>query len=176
MFPDNRHKMTVAHCTKELVKLKRIHRLHDYFSYRERIFFPVYRHTKQASRRRDMIFRRFFCKIFQRSKRTFTGLDLIKYEERLSRNDLFAEIFLQKTDQTVRLQITIEKLSDNRHPFKIDIYEILIIISSEILKRICLPYLPCAIQDQRHTVPFHVLPFQKFCSNISFHGDTFSHI
>ena len=52
---------------------------------------------------------------------------------------------------------------------------ILIIIPSEVLKCICLSHLSCSIQDQRHTVLFHILPFQEFCGNISFHGDIFSH-
>lgn len=121
------------------------------------------------SRACHMVFRRFFCKIFQGCQGTFAGLDLVEDQQSLPGDDFFRKVFLKKMQNTLRREISAKKFSDNRHSLKIHIDGISKIVSAKMSERICFSDQAGAIEQEREPVFSCFFPFDKFSGNHSFH-------
>ena len=104
-------KILFSHCKQEFLQIHRVHRVSIHFSDRERIFLSVHRYTKEASGRNNMIFRSFFLEILQRGQRSFTKLNLIKNNERISPGNRLAADMGQDWNQISRTDAFCEGIS-----------------------------------------------------------------
>ena len=175
-FPDHFSHRLLADCPQKFFKIQRIQSQPVYLTDRKRKALPLQCHTKQTSRRNNVVFRSVFTKIFQGGKRPLTCLNFIKNNQGISRKYRCSGFDRQFPDQASDIEIPLKNRLDFRRVLHIEIDRIFILLLPEGQRRIGFSNLSGSVQQKRHASGI-LLPGPEPVHQFSFHKSVYhSHL
>ena len=150
-----------------LLEVQGVEEHHIHLSHRKRSLLAELP-PQQASRTGHRVFGRILAEVLERSQSTLAELNLVENEQRAPWDYGKTRKSLERRDQPLRVERSLEQLGRARTLGEINVDEVIEAPSTEALKRIGFPNLPCAEEQQGLALRRH-LPLLQAGIDYSFH-------